>query len=106
VDGYFSPSRPARDLRVFDLEQITGFFAGYHIPSIYLRILKGEEEPAAKFARIKAKIAASPLRSDPGLPDDFDPVLYVLAYPDLFENEVDPYHHFLVHGRTEGRLWC
>lgn len=96
---------PARDLRVFDLEQITGFFAGYHIPSIYLRILKGEEEPVA-ISRITAKIAASPLRSDPGLPDDFDPVLYVLAYPDLFENEVDPYHHFLVHGRTEGRLWC
>jgi hypothetical protein len=105
-DFVLERSVPARDLRVFDLEETTGFFAGYHIPSIYLRILKGEEEPVARLARIKAKIAASPSRNDPSLPDDFDPVLYVLAYPDLFESEVDPYHHFLVHGRSEGRLWC
>jgi Uncharacterised nucleotidyltransferase len=104
-DFVLARSVPARDLRVLDLDQIMAFFAGNHVPPIYLRILKGEEGPAAQFARIKAKIDASPLRRDPNLPSDFDPVLYVLAYPDLFENEVDPYHHFLAHGRNEGRPW-
>jgi hypothetical protein len=39
------------------------------------------------------------------MPMDFDPVLYVLSYDDLFEHEVDPYEHFLAYGRKERRGW-
>jgi hypothetical protein len=39
------------------------------------------------------------------IPVDFDPHLYVLSYPDLFEAEVDPYEYFSVFGRHENRLW-
>jgi hypothetical protein len=47
----------------------------------------------------------SPFRNSPEIPSDFDPVMYVLLYPDLLEHEVDPYEHFANHGKREGRMW-
>jgi hypothetical protein len=47
----------------------------------------------------------SPFRNTPEIPAGFDPVLYVLSYPDLFEHEVDPYEHFVNYGKREGRMW-
>jgi len=41
----------------------------------------------------------------PDIPPDFDPAAYLLANPDLLMARVDPYRHFLVHGRYEGRSW-
>ena len=106
ADDYeYTRSVPPLNLRVLDMRKVAELANGLHVPQIYLRILRGEKSPAAKFARIKVKISNSPLKADPGLPADFDPVSYVLAYPDLFDAEVDPYHHYLVHGRTEGRAW-
>jgi hypothetical protein len=41
----------------------------------------------------------------PDIPPDFDPAAYLLANPDLLMARVNPYRHFLVHGRYEGRSW-
>jgi hypothetical protein len=41
----------------------------------------------------------------PDIPPDFDPAAYLLANPDLLMARVDPYEHFLNHGRAEGRSW-
>jgi hypothetical protein len=102
---WFTRSVPARGMRVFDMGRVREVFSFFHPPNLYLSILKGENPQAEKFDRIRRKIDSSPYRTDKGLPADFDPVVYVLAYRDLFEHEVDPYEHFLFHGRSEGRLW-
>ena len=41
----------------------------------------------------------------PDIPPDFEPAAYLLANPDLLSAGVDPYRHFLDHGRSEGRTW-
>jgi hypothetical protein len=41
----------------------------------------------------------------PDIPSDFDAAAYLLANPDLLMARVDPYEHFLNHGRAEGRSW-
>jgi len=69
----------------------------------HLKIFRGEEPHASKWARIQKKMDASPLQDARELPANFDPKRYVLSYPDLFEHEVDPYEHFLNWGRHEGR---
>jgi hypothetical protein len=69
------------------------------------KVEKGIEPYKSRFERIRATIAASPSRNSNLLPPDFDPVLYVLNNPGLFDAEVDPYFHYLTHGRSEGRLW-
>jgi hypothetical protein len=70
-----------------------------------LRVLGGAEPEAGKFARIRNRIETSPHRHDQSLPEDFDPLVYVFTYRDLFDAEVDPYEHFLRFGRLEGRSW-
>jgi GT2 family glycosyltransferase len=35
--------------------------------------------------------------------NEFDPQWYLLTYPDIASSGVDPYEHFLVHGKDEGR---
>jgi putative nucleotidyltransferase-like protein len=106
ADDYkYTRSVPPMTLQILDMGKTLGLANGLQVPQLYLRILRGEQSPAAKLARINVKIAESPLRADPGLPGDFDPLTYVLAYPDLFDAEVDPYHHYLAHGRAEGRGW-
>jgi hypothetical protein len=41
----------------------------------------------------------------PGVPEDFDPVMYFICNPDLIEAGVNAYQHFLDWGRKEGRRW-
>jgi hypothetical protein len=41
----------------------------------------------------------------PDIPPNFDPAAYLLANPDLLMARVNPYKHFLNHGRDEGRSW-
>jgi hypothetical protein len=41
----------------------------------------------------------------PDIPPNFDPAAYLLANPDLLMARVNPYKHFLNHGRAEGRSW-
>lgn len=96
---------PARRLRVLELDQVAGLFGGHEITRLQMRLLKREEPHVTKLARIEAKIRTSPLSSSTELPTNFDPLQYVLSYPDLFEHEVDPYAHYLDFGRDEGRAW-
>jgi hypothetical protein len=58
-----------------------------------------------KFERVRQKIARSSFRDLSLIPESFDPVGYVLNYPDLLEAEVDPYEHYLLYGGPEGRHW-
>ena len=104
--GYsLSRSVPVRRLRVFDMRQMSDIFSGYSVPPLYFSILKEEEPQATKFARIRKRIEESPYRNASEIPTGFNPVLYVLSYPDLFEHEVDPYEHYMRHGIYEGREW-
>ena len=104
--GYaLSRSVPVRRLRVFDMRQMSEVFSGYSVPQLYFAILKEEEPQASKFARIRKRIEESPYRNASEIPTGFNPVLYVLSYPDLFEHEVDPYEHYMRHGIHEGREW-
>lgn len=96
---------PVRRIRVLDSHHMAQVFSGHEVPKLYPRLVRGEEPYASKLARIEAKIENSPHKTSRALPEDFDPLLYVLSYPDLFEVEVDPYEHFLSYGRHEGRVW-
>jgi hypothetical protein len=96
---------PIRRLRLLDVKRMTEMFSADNKPELQVKALRGDEPEASKFARIKQKIDNSPYREASGVPADFDHVLYVSSYPDLFEHEVDPYEHFLFHGRGEGRAW-
>ncbi|MDR3474669.1 MAG: nucleotidyltransferase family protein [Devosia sp.] len=98
-------SLPVTWLRVYDAGRIAAAVAQTRVPPLGLSILKQEQPQAAKFDRIRAVIAASPLKDDPRLPPDFDGVLYILLYRDLFEAELDPFEHFIHHGQREGRAW-
>ena len=40
-----------------------------------------------------------------GLPDDFNPIEYGLLNPDVIMHEQDPFHHYLHHGKAEGRIY-
>jgi hypothetical protein len=43
---------------------------------------------------------------NPAVPEDFDPVAYLLLNPDLLKVNVPPYEHFILHGRHEkSRRW-
>ena len=105
--GVYSARRsvPARWLRVFDMQQLSEFFSAHPASQLQLKILKSEEPQVSKFDRIKNKIANSPYRNSSEIPADFDPILYVLSYADLFEHEVDPYEHFVCYGKSERRSW-
>ena len=102
---------PVKRLRVVDLHRIVDVhqmveFLGLQNPKpLYLKILNGDEPEASKFARIKKKIDTSARRGSSKIPQDFDPISYVLSYPDLFEREVDPYEHYVSYGRRERRFY-
>ena len=94
-----------RKLRILDFGRMNEIFSGHNPPQLHMRLLRGEEPHASKLARIQAKIASSPHKGASELPGDFDPLVYVLSYGDLFEAEVDPYKHFIDYGRHENRAW-
>ena len=99
-------SLPIRQLRIATLaDQIADLTALRRIPLLHEKILKGEEPYKSRFDRIVGKVRISPHRFAGHLPGDFDPIRYVLNYADLFEAEVDPFEHFLLHGQKEGRTW-
>jgi hypothetical protein len=99
------PSVPVRQLCVLNMRHASEDFSESEQPALYVRILNGEQPYASKFARIEEKIRNSPWKDSRELPVNFDELKYVLSYPDLFEHEVDPYEHFLVHGRHENRAY-
>lgn len=46
------------------------------------------------------------LASDPLIPEDFDPIAYLLNNTDILTAGTSPYAHFIAHGRYEiGRIW-
>ncbi len=92
-------------LRILDLGRMNEIFSGQNPSQLQMRLLRSEEPYARKFARIRAKIESSPHKGASELPEDFDPLVYVLSYGDLFEAEVDPYKHFIDYGRHENRAW-
>lgn len=94
-----------RKISVLELRDLNAIFGGHNPPQLHIRLLRGEEPYASKLARIQAKIEASPHKGSSDLPEDFDPLVYVLSYSDLFEAEVDPYQHFIGSGRFENRIW-
>ena len=98
-------SVPVCRLRVYDAPEAHRILSREDFPQLYTRILSGDEPEASKFTRIRGRFKNSPYRANMSLPADFDPVFYVLAHGDLFEAEVDPYEHFVVHGKSEGRRW-
>jgi hypothetical protein len=96
---------PVNRLRLLDVTRIGGMFSTDNKPELQMKVLRGDEPEASKFARIKQKIDNSPYRRASGVPIDFNPLFYVFSYSDLFEHEIDPYEHFLVYGRKERRGW-
>jgi hypothetical protein len=104
ADPFAGRSVALRRLRILDRKNLTRVFSG-HLAQLNAQLLRGEEPYASKLARIKAKIETSPHKNASELPKNFDPLLYVLSYGDLFEHEVDPYEHFISFGRHENRAW-
>lgn len=104
-DYAFMRSLPARRLQVFEAADINALFSRQHIPDVHLKILTGEEPHASQFARIKAKVENSPFRGHAELPAGFDPYRYILLYADLLAAEIDPYEHYIAHGKKENRNW-
>lgn len=94
-----------RKLRILDVGHMNEIFSGHNPRQLHMRLLRNEEPYVSKFTRIQAKIENSPHKGASELPEDFDPLLYVLSYGDLFEAEVDPYKHFVDYGRYENRAW-
>lgn len=46
------------------------------------------------------------LANDPSIPEDFDPIAYLLNNVDLITAGISPYAHFISHGQYEvGRIW-
>ena len=104
-DYAFMRSLPARRLQVVEAADMNTLFSGRYIPDIHLKILAGEEPHASRFARIKTKVENSPFRGHADLPADFDPYRYILLYADLQAAEIDPYEHYIAHGKKENRAW-
>jgi hypothetical protein len=75
------------------------------VPPLLEMIQRGEEPYKSRFERLKARMDVSVWKDSNELPPGFDPVLYLLNNPGLFEAEVDPYQHYVHWGRAEGRQW-
>jgi hypothetical protein len=70
------------------------------------RLASARKENFQEFlGEARARAARSRKPVHPDLPSDFDPAAYLLANPDLLLAQIDPYRHFLDHGRWEGRSW-
>lgn len=44
-------------------------------------------------------------QNHPDIPDDFDPLAYLLINPDVLIAGFDPYQHYILHGKSKGRLY-
>jgi hypothetical protein len=105
ADARLMRSVPARSLRVRSMERASEVLSANNIPQIAWSLLEGQEPNTSKFERIKTKMRNSAYRNSNELPPGFDPLAYVLYYPDLFAHEVDPYEHYLLAGKRENRVW-
>jgi hypothetical protein len=59
--------------------------------------------PAVTVASEQAAALAGSTLSESAAPVDFDPEFYLRQYPDIAAAGLDPYAHYLAHGRAEGR---
>lgn len=59
------------------------------------------KDAAATLPRYDA--TESRFASHPEIPEGFDPAFYLDAHPDLVAAGVDPYQHYVLFGKTEGR---
>jgi hypothetical protein len=53
----------------------------------------------------RARALHLPKVTHPDIPPDFDAAGYLVANPDVLAARVNPYKHYLDHGRAEGRSW-
>lgn len=97
---------PLRQVRLISSEDAADFFEKTASPNGLMQSVLNQEEPYyGQFLTIRSKILTSPERHSKDLPPHFDPLYYVLLNPDLFYAQVDPYAHYIHHGKSEGRAW-
>jgi len=58
-----------------------------------------------KIDGIRSKIQMSRFIKDANIPDDFNPLAYAIINSDLLDAAVDPYEHYILFGKAEGRLY-
>ena len=73
-------------------------------------LLRMQQQVQCELAERIANIVTHPwfesrYRASPDLPGDFDPRLYLVLNPDVHSAGVDPFFHYLRHGRLEGRRY-
>jgi hypothetical protein len=54
---------------------------------------------------ISAAISRYATGNAPDLPEDFDVLVYLIKNPDVLLSGVDPISHYVLHGKSEGRLY-
>jgi hypothetical protein len=70
------------------------------------RLQSGRHENLQQFLdEARARALHLPKVMHPDIPPDFDAAGYLVANPDLLMARVNPYEHYLWHGRVEGRSW-
>lgn len=72
--------------------------------------LNATAEPVRRPAReaistLAAKYNSSVYKQHPDIPMDFNPEQYYLNNQDVFESEIDPFHHYALYGKKEGRSY-
>ncbi len=67
------------------------------------QLVVDETTYAAADAVIAGVDATAELRA--AVPPGFDPRTYLVRYPDLLQQRVNPWRHYIDHGRSEGRTW-
>jgi hypothetical protein len=85
---------------------------GKTVPNIVSREVVGGSQKRAARPDLDASVeaprrdpAASRFRSHQDIPDGFDPGFYIEAHPDLLAAGVDPYQHYVMFGKKEGRRY-
>ncbi len=74
-----------------------------------LLLRKGHQQVVSKAERAAIDRFVDQLSPAPehvaSAPEGFDPRGYLLRNPDVFRANADPYTHYALHGRSEGRVW-
>jgi phytanoyl-CoA hydroxylase len=109
---------PITDMRATRTSLVTHYWTLLDIPDPSDRIDLGDGRYLFKkphqFAASKAQCQEieaflKDLKTPPehlsAMPDSFDARRYLLTNPDVFSARADPYSHYHLHGRQEGRYW-
>lgn len=65
-----------------------------------------QEETEQRLVGVLQDVAnVSSRQNHPDIPDDFDPLAYLLINPDVLIAGFDPYQHYILHGKSKGRLY-